>query len=66
MHNNYAMELKNAGLDAEAEKHYFKTLEIEPDYADTYFNLGNLYADLSKYTNVIFPSYSYYSQCRYE
>ena len=48
MHNNYGMELKNRGINQEAEKHYFKALEIEPDYADTYFNLGNLYADLGR------------------
>ena len=48
MHNNYAMELKTAGQDAEAERHYLRALEIEPEYADSYFNLGNLYADQSE------------------
>ena len=58
MHNNYAMELKNAGVNVEAEKHYFKALEIEPDYADSYFNLGNLYADLSEFKYMqIYPLY---------
>ncbi|KAI6654814.1 Transmembrane and TPR repeat-containing protein 4-like [Oopsacas minuta] len=53
MHNNYAMELKDSGRDAEAELHYLRALEIEPDYADSYFNLGNLYADLNMHEKAL-------------
>ena len=41
-HNNLGVALTDRGQVAEAVAHYRKSLEIEPDFAETYNNLGEI------------------------
>ena len=40
--SNYGVILQNLGKFREAELSYRKALEIKPDYAEAYSNLGNI------------------------
>jgi len=49
IHNNLGMAYADVGKLKEAEKHYLKAIEISDTYAETHYNLANLYL---KYDNV--------------
>lgn len=51
-HHNLASAYSMAGLFAEAEKHYQKAFELNPQYAEAYFNFA-FCADLNKYPDFI-------------
>ena len=48
-HNNLANNLRNAGNLWGAIEHYNKTLELKPDYVETYNNRGCTYGMLNKH-----------------
>ena len=43
MHSNYANFLKDEGRIDEAIKHYRIAIEIKPDFAEAYYNMGNTF-----------------------
>jgi len=47
-HLAIASELKALGRLDEAEVHYKKAIELDPDYEVTYFNYGNLLVDMKR------------------
>ena len=52
-HNNYAILLYEINRFEEAEDHYKKALDINPEYAKAYGNLGILYSDQKKYSKAV-------------
>ncbi len=44
-HNNFGLALKIDGIPEKAKIHYFRALELYPDYADAHYNLGLIYYD---------------------
>ncbi len=47
-HYNYAILLKNLGRNEEAEKHYKRALEIDPDDAEAHYNYAILLQNLGR------------------
>lgn len=53
IHNNLAVELIKQGDITGSLHHVQQALLINPDYADAYFNLGKIYANLKEYPKAI-------------
>ena len=52
-HNNKAIDFYNKERYKDAETHFKKAIEIKPDYAEAYANLGALYAKFKDYDKAI-------------
>ena len=48
IHSALASLYRKKGMSQEAEAHYQEAIRIDPDYAVTYFNYGNLLLDLGR------------------
>ena len=47
MHSNYGNFLKDEGRVDEAIKHFRTAIEMKPDFAEAYYNMGNAFARLT-------------------
>ena len=52
-HNNQAITFYNKEHYKDAEAHFKKAIELKPDYAEAYANLGALYAKFKEYDKAI-------------
>jgi len=64
MHFNLAVVYEKNGMCADAEREYYKCLQLDPNDADVHYNLGILYDDRMNKTSAALVHYKRYLELR--